>query len=393
MRAIDVIFETLAHFVKGDDSPPPGIPARVGPQFEREFVSLCEWHSLSPIVAESLGKLALGPVLSDFSCRRLRSHSASLKTRSEMTFEDLRELARRFNGEEVSFLIMDDILSALSLYPDPSARAVESINLLVRESDWKSIVTVCGELGYERDLRDPEFENGDEALDYYQYFTPCRLRNEKGTQLALSFRLFDLGDPEPEEAAWRHAGEIDAGDFKLMGLGREDHFLRTCMRLNMTRFERLLLTVDAGLILSSHGDQIDWDYIEERARARSFYPAFYCACDRVIDSFAFPTMRRMTPVPGKARKRMFDIIWRPGRLGLLAGRQVRFHRFRFYFLESGTLAEKVRLVARLAAPRPEWVSAFFGRPYKPWLKYKFVVQTFTSRHAMPLEKRKDLRYQ
>jgi hypothetical protein len=389
MRAIDVIFETLAHFVKRDDSPPPGIPARIEPRFEREFVSLCEWHSLSPLFVESLGKLALGPVLSDFSCSRLKSLSASSRLRSETVLGDLSVLAEHFDKREVPYLVMDDAVSALSLFADPAIRPVEAISLLVRENDWETIVELCGELGYKRDIRDPDFHSGDDALDYYQYFSPCRLRNKKGTELDLTFRLFDLGDPEPEEAAWRHARKIGGGDIKFKGIGLEDHFLRTCMRLNMTRFERLLFAVDAGVLLSQHGDEIDWAYIEKRARARSFYPAFYCACDRVRSLLGSTTVLGMTSSPGKVRRKMFDMIWHPGRLGLLTGKPPRLHRFRFYFLESGTLPEKLRLVSKIITPRPEWVSAFFGRPYKPWLKIKFIVHTFKHRLGMPVAQGED----
>ena len=52
MRAIDFILDTLAHHVQRADGPPPGIPAHVGPEFERELSSLSEWHSLSPLVLE-----------------------------------------------------------------------------------------------------------------------------------------------------------------------------------------------------------------------------------------------------------------------------------------------------------------------------------------------------
>ena len=123
------------------------------------------------------------------------------------------------------------------------------------------------------------------------------------------------------------------------------------------------------------------------------YPALYCAGDWVWDTLvhgaAFPLARS----PGRIRRKIFDLIWRPGRPGLLAGKQVRLHRFRYYFIESGKLPEKLRLVATIVSPRPEWVSAFFGSPYRPWLKLKFIVNTFRSRLGTPLSRGEDLHYQ
>jgi hypothetical protein len=393
MRAIDVIFETLAHFVKRDDTPPPGIPARVEPQFEREFVSLCDWHSLSPVVAESLGRLALGPVLSDFGYRRLRSMAAAARTRNETVIGDLSTLVAAFEEKRLSYMVMDDARSALALYPDPGLRPIETITLLVREQDWDEITGICGGLGYERDIRDPEFNGGDEALEYYQHFSPCRLRNERGTELVLTFRLFDLGGPESEEAAWSNAQRIEGGAVECMVTGLGDHFLRTCMRLNMTRFERLMYAVDAGLLMSQHGGEIDWAYIDARARARSMYPALYCAGDWVRSTLAPGATFPLGPPPGRIRRNIFELIWRPGRPGLLAGKRIRLHRFRFYFIESGRVPDKIRLVTKIVSPRPDWVSAFFGSPYKPWLKIRFIVNTFRYRLGTPLPRGEDLHYQ
>jgi hypothetical protein len=319
--------------------------------------------------------------------------AAAWKTRIEKTVGDLAGLVAALEKSDVPYLVMDDARSALSLYPDRALRPIQSIGLLIRENNWDAVIRLCEEQGFERDIRDPDFEKGVEALEYYQYFSPCRLRNEHGTELLLAFRLFDLGKPEAEEAAWMSATRVECEAITFTGIGLEDHLLRMCMRLNMTRFERPLFAVDAGLLLAQRGGEIDWAYVDSRARSRSAYPAVYCAGHWVRDALLCGGAFRMSPPPGRLRRRLFETIWRPGRSGLLEGKRIRLHRFRFYFLECGTIPEKLNLVVKIITPRKQWVSAFFGAPYKPWLKLKFIALTFRERLGMPLSRGEDLHYQ
>ena len=46
MRADDFILETLAHFARGDGGPPPGIPARIDADFERDLIREAAWPSI-----------------------------------------------------------------------------------------------------------------------------------------------------------------------------------------------------------------------------------------------------------------------------------------------------------------------------------------------------------
>lgn len=385
MRAVDVILDTLSHFVRDEESPPPGIPVRVEWDFEPTLVALCERHALSSIVLESLEKLALEPAISEFSLGRLKVFSRTIRERNGSVIETMSLLADRLRIEGVPFLLTDDVLSALVSYPSPVLRPIERVGLLIHERDYRKAVDICGALGFKRGITDPDFRDEKEELFYRQNVWPCTLVDQSGTELDLICRLLDLGVPDDREKAWDRARSLDRDGVVAMRLSLEDQLLRSCARLVMSRFEKLLFAVDAGLLAAGYGDELDWWYIHENAEKKSYYPAFYYAFERIVIAFGLPT-RAGLPNPGKTRKKIFEILWHPGCLGQLPNGPTRLHRFRFYFLENSKWSEKLRVLSGLLAPRPEWVSTFFGRPCKPWLRFRFVILAVTNRLGTVLGK-------
>jgi hypothetical protein len=385
MRAVDVILDTLSHFVRDEESPPPGIPVRVERDFEPTLVALCERHALSSIVLESLQKLALEPEISEFSLGRLKVFSRTIRERNGSVIETVSLLADHLRIEGVPFLIADDVVSALVSYPSPVLRPIERVGILIHERDYRKVVDICSALGFRRGITDPAFRDEKEELFYRQNVCPCTLIDDMGTGLDLICRLLDLGAPEDGERAWDKARSLDRDGVVAMRVSLEDQLLRSCTQLVMSRFEKLLFAVDAGLVAAGYGDEIDWWYIQENAEKKSYYPAFYYAYERVAVAFGLPTPAGL-PNPGKTRKKIFEILWRPGCLGQLPNGTTRFHRIRFYFLENSRWSERLRVFSRLLAPRPEWVSTFFGRPCKPWLRFRFVILAVTNRLGRALGK-------
>jgi hypothetical protein len=415
MRADDFILETLAHFARGDEGPPPGIPARIDADFERDLVRYCEWHGLAPLVLYSLQKLALDPDLSEFGIQHLKTLARTASTRNSLLLDALGELTVGFRREGVSFLLTDDIASALTLYPtyDASAdgppaganpaihppagneadsrapvvlRPFESIDLLVRDWDWRGIIEACGGAGFVRSPRDPVFTSAGEALFYYQHFGPLIMKNPAGMRLRLKFRLFDLGEPEAGETAWGRTTGIEGTRVGWERVGLEDLLIRSCMRLVMSRFEKTLAAVDAGRILTQYGKQLNWEYIEEKSQP--IYPAFYITCQMVAKWLNVPGVSARFFEPGRTRTKIFQIMWRARRFNRLSRRRPHRHRLRFYVFENGGLRDRLDFLATLIAPRPDWVSAFFGQPCKPWLRAMFTYLALKEDLEKPVARRR-----
>lgn len=382
MRTIEIVLETLAHFVKMEGGPPPGIPVRVESDFERKLVRLCEWHSLAPLFLDSLQKLALEAPLSDVTLERLNSLSRASAARNENYIAALRAISGRLRERRVPFLLIDDMMAALKLYPRHRLRPIERLDVLIHENDWDMFVSGLRAIGYRREERDPTFEDGREAMLYHQYFSPCVLQGERDVSIGVKFRVIDVGHPASKESAWT-MGKRLGRDVEAMRLSYEDQYVRSCMAFNMTGFGKLLHAVDAGRILARHGEDLDWGYIEGLARGGSFYPSLFLAHETIVKMFQFQTKRKPLPDPGAAQKSFFQMVWSPGRFGALTDRAPTLHRYRFSFFAHGTWSDRMKVAASLIAPRKDWVSGYFGRTSNPWLAFKFASLALRNKLSEP----------
>jgi len=382
MRTIDIVLETLAHFVKMEGGPPPGIPVRVEPDFERKLVRLCEWHSLAPLFLDSLQKLALESPISDVTLERLNSLSRESAARNETYVAALRSISARLRERRIPFLLIDDMMAALKLYPRHRLRPIERLDVLIHENDWDMFVSALRAGGYRREERDPTFEDGREAMIYHQYFSPCVLHGERDVSIGVKFRVINVGHPAPSESAWA-MGKRLGRDVEAMRLSYEDQYIRSCIAFNMTGFGQLLHAVDAARILARHGEDLDWGYIEGLARDRSFYTSLFFAHETIVKMFQFSPKRKPLPDPGAVQKSFFQMVWSPGRLGALTEKPPNLHRYRFSFFAHGPWADRMKVAGALIAPRKDWVTGYFGRSSNPWLAFKFTSLALRNKLSEP----------
>jgi hypothetical protein len=193
---LDFVIDTLSHFVRRVDGPPPGIPAHVRPDFEQELTWLCEWHALTPIILDSLDRLALHPQISRIAFERIRALSSAERALSADLVATACSLSERFAARNVGCLLMDGVLLAPTLYAKRGLRPIQKIDLLIREGDWVVALECCREAGFELLPRSPRFDDGADALLYYQHYPACTLQNKAGDQLRLHMRILDIGSPE-----------------------------------------------------------------------------------------------------------------------------------------------------------------------------------------------------
>ena len=334
---------------------------------------------MSPIVLQSLDKLALQPEISRITLERLKALARVSREYNVELISVARSLSHAFETAGVSALFAEDIAFAHAHYPVVELRPIERVECLVKESEWSRITSACEEIGFNRYPRAPEFESGSEALAYFQYYASCVLRNDRGNVIQLRFRLFDFGRPGAEETAWDRAKEMTVGEDGLRRLGDEDLLIQSCIRYNMSSLGRLLHAIDIAGLLIRPGDGLDWGYIESRLRSRSLYPSFYYTLTQVVQWLRLGNLGVQMSNPGPLRKKMFDMLWRPGRFAPGA-----YHHVRFYLLESDRPVDKIRLIARLVSPPRKWVAAFYGRPYNVWLRLKFILLVFRRRIGVGL---------
>jgi hypothetical protein len=374
MRTIDFLLENLAHFVRLDESPPPGIPVHAGSDFEGRLVELCRAQSVAPIFLNTLGKLSFSPSISRITSERLNEMARAIQRSNERLFSSADMVGETLHGEGIPFLLLNDLSLAKNFYPSPRLRRINSIELLVKESDWRRIESVFREMGFVQELHVAALKDPAEVLSYFQYFSSCVFRSKDGDLVKLRFRMLDFGVPQEEEPAWKR---YDDGGRDYAGtsvLSREDQLIVTGLEWNMSGFTNLLALVDLGILLTvSHGI-IDWHSIIQKLRKHGFYNCFYLILRRAAQLLNLSFQSAEFIRPGKLRSKIFAMAWASERAEFTRGQKPRMP-FKFYFLECDSMKKKFVLLKNVLAPRPQWVSSFFGRPCTFRLKLKYIACT------------------
>ncbi len=377
MQAIDFVIDTLSHFVRVGEGPPPGIPATIDSDFERELTWLCEWHALTPTVLASLERLALRPRISRITRARIEALANASSSLTCDVLATAASLAERFEEGGIECLFLGGTRLADGVYPEAKLRPVERIDVLVREDDWPAVIERCQKEGFRLAPGQPFCRTGEEALIYYQHFAPCVLENDKGERLCVRMRMFDLGEPDKTEPAWKRGRK--SARTGVLHTGPEDELIHSCLTYNMTDFGKLIHAVDIGLIVNRFRDDMNWGYVRERLVSKSVYTAVFFTMNNVAQWLKLDRSAIGLESPGRVQKKIFNTLWHADYDSFAMRRPERMHRLRFYLFEMGRWREKLRFFAALMSPKPEWVAAFFDRPYRPWLKLRFVMLTLRNR--------------
>lgn len=388
MRADDFVLETISHFVKGIEGPPPVVPLHVEAEFETRLVALCYQQHMSAVVSEALDELALPPSMSRVTVTRIKNHARELEEIRRKRLHLLAGILSALDGEKIAAVVAGDAWTASHTSVVGELRSVERLDLLINERDWIEAVSTLRGLGFVRSRIQPRLIGHDaprrnpiaktseraatEALFYHQYYTPLMMHNQNGDQVQLQFRVIDVGRPEPKETAWERARDVEVGGRPAMALSREDQLIHSVVGFGTGGFVNLSAVMDAGFLAGRYESTLDWEYIAQKLHTKGLYPAFYCSLDHVCNLLRVGRVMERLDRPNRLRRRMFDVWWRAGEVDYSGETEPPGGRFMYCLVECGGLTTKVNWLRRSLFPKPSWVKSLYGRPSNPWLRLKFL---------------------
>lgn len=395
MKAERFLLETLAHFVRSAEGPPPGVPARVRSDFETRLASICAEQGLSPIVSRSLDRLALPPSISSVTAARLSSHAEAVESETARRLRMLYELIELLGAGGVSALAMGDGLAA-TRYPRPTLRPLPVLDILVHERDLARALAMLERAGYRYPGPHPVFgrfrtsgriseRRAAELVAYHHHIAPLFVTNADDVTVRVRMRSVDLGRAPAREPAWNHRREVTLPDGRVSAVSVEDHLIERAARAGMAGMADLCALVDVGLVLAGGVRRLDRDYIEWRARSLGIATAVGTVMSEVDAMFWLGDVSRDI-----ARPRPFSVAvlrrwWRSDRIDYGDVVSPRAGRFRFGLVACGGPIAKVRWVWHYFVPRRRWVRNLVGGRPNPWrwLKFLLLARDFPVHAGMP----------
>jgi hypothetical protein len=365
MRASDFVLATISHFVKADESPPPGIPAHVESGFEKELLDCCAEHGLAPLILDSLSKLSLEPPLSRLTMEKLRIQGDEVSRSNRRFLEEAEIVGEALAGAGVAFMLFGEAALARAAFGNGAAAGMRRLEFMVKEEEWDRVVKATAKLGYSRPLYEPVLKSPGEVVRYHHHVAPCILRKEDGTSVRFRFRLFDYGPATQREESWGDPSRPGSpGSIPVPR--REDMLIHSVLEWRMSRFRDLARLVDIGLLTAGGEGRMDWDYVLGRTRRMKLAGTFKRSLAQALSSLGMG--RPFDSVPALATPGM--------RLRMERGdASVEPRRgFKFYMLESDRLAGRMKVLWNVVLAPSYWVSAFFGKPCSLMLRLRFVAE-------------------
>jgi hypothetical protein len=387
MRAVAFLLETLEHFAKEVEGPPPGVPVHADAEFETDLVALCRHQRLSSLVSETFDELALPPTISRITIARIKHDADTLERRRARRLRLAGRIAGGFANSGVRAALLGDVWSASREGAAGRVRPVDRIDAMVDETQWMEAVAVLRELGFVRTRIQPRLSDSSHALRYHQYFTPLVMHNHDGDPVELRFRVIDFGHPGRTNPAWDRTTEAAVGEATGQVVSREDQLIHSLISFGAEGFVDLLPVLDAGWLLHRAGgaDSLDCAYVAGRLRDRGLYPAFYFTLEHVCGLINLPRVMERFDRPPGWRRHVFHMWWRPKEADYSGETEPTAGRFSYGLIESGGAFSKALWLRRALFPRSAWVRSVYGRPANLWLRLKFLHDVRSGRRRRPEE--------
>ena len=392
MKTSEFILDTLAHYVRGDDGPPPGVSHHLESGFETQLAAVCVEQDISPIIVRSLDALALPPEISKLTVARLRQHANALDANAMRLARLTGNVVERLEKANLSALVIGDVARHAILDAVGLARPVKHIELLIHAAETQRVLDVCEKLGFILGSKHPLLDgsDGDDAAqleNYHHYIAPLILVNGQGDKLWLRYRVIDAGHVETGERAWERSGDLEVGDHVCQTISAEDHLIEALTSFGIAGLVPLTHVIDAGVILRN-ADGLDWGYIKARTRIDGCYTAFVAALRRASIWLCIPRVMAHIDKP-LPMGTLFLESWWPDASQDFCGPVQRAGRFRYGLLACGGPISKLKWLTRYVRLRRSWIETAFSRRATPWLWLKFLLITridrFDERVRIPVE--------
>lgn len=162
---------------------------------------------------------------------------------NQLAFKALAELANAFTTANIQILVIGGACLAQAYYPQPAARPVHSLEMVLKDAAADAASAAIARLGWQ-----PK-PTGSSRL--HQKQPTLQFRNRTGQVLQLHRQIFK-GAPA-DETFWGQGQSFTVADMRVPTLAAEDHLLLACLAVYTAR---LLALVDAAMIIAS--GKVDW---------------------------------------------------------------------------------------------------------------------------------------
>lgn len=302
--------------------------------------------------------------------------------RMALMYRNIGQVLVQLKKSGLDYLVIKGPAIAHTVYPDPTLRSFNDLDLVVRERDWAAMHQILVEMGFtpEENLPQPPPKLVPQAIIHQLKYW------HQDMELLVEVHYDDILNAglasRDVEGFWQRAIQIDVQGMLVRVMSLEDQLIHLCVHLHYHGYTRLNCFTDIAFVVRDHAAELDWERLfetveVEEAQVGVFYTLHFI--DQLLGiSVPEGVMSRLRP--GRLR-RWFHERYVPEEK-ILSLQPMWRPDFSFYFtpvlkrmlpdlLVMGRRSEKIHCLFRLLTPPRDWLVYYYSLdPSKPvWIHY------------------------
>ncbi len=179
---------------------------------------------------------------------------------NQLSLKQVMPFITQLKEQSISVMLLDDMASILLLYDGQGARRLYSFDLLVHPSDVSKLVDFL--------LSHKIWPKVSYASRFLTVESPLEIWPPFNLPLTVAWRVHPaVRTSEQALKTWERAHPAMLGDFQMVTLNLESHFLRSCLRAVGTRPETAFFAlIDVAWMLAKKSGDIDWKLVLQLAQ-------------------------------------------------------------------------------------------------------------------------------
>jgi hypothetical protein len=220
---------------------------------------------LLPLAAQRLAALRVAhkevPRLSGV-LRHAWANNLTLRRRVDAFLSELK-------ARNVEHIVLKGLPLAFDVYPNPGARAMDDVDVLVPfERAWE-VLDLLKERGWTALFNVPARGVGVDAESALCFQHGCAFRSPEGLHLDLHWFAMEECSYQGADAGFWSRRRPVSGAVQLWQLSPADQLLHVCVHgLRVSPIGSIRWIADAILLVRKHGEALDWTGLLEEARQR-----------------------------------------------------------------------------------------------------------------------------
>jgi hypothetical protein len=320
-----------------------------------EFTPLVTYHGVGGLLFYWLRKLKLERSLPRDIYKSLHGIYESLSNIWENHREIIKKILVRFYENEIEVILLKGAQLGNTEYPHFSLRPMEDVDISVKKSNQLRIIKLMLEVGFNL------YETSDTCDKFFIRCISKRGREKRHkpifievhSNLQVPIRLNKSFSVDMDEL-WNSTQMKYLDEFPFLQLGPTYNLVYLCAHLGEHHFSRLIWAYDIALLIHRHGEEIDWEKVEDNCCRMKIRNSVYHSLSlcRELFQISIPEKILRSLSPSWWRRRIGHFLIRRS---LRCGANAHITRFSQFLIKMFLIDSWIEAVLWFLFPTREWI--------------------------------------